>query len=325
MTDANTTKSILFSAKPEIHAVIGAGQVGTKLARLLAARGHRVRLARRSAPGATLRGVTWYRGDITDASFADEVCRGADVVYHCANPAAYHRWPELLTPLFDAILGAASRAGAKLVVLDNVYMYGPDKKPLTEASALNATTVKGGLRASLATKLFEAHARGDVRATSGRASDYFGPATPNASIFNDRFWSRLLAGKSVDVFGNPDLLHSYSYTPDVARGLMTLGEHSEALGSAWHLPVAHQGSTRDLIAACAAAAGCSTPKINTIPRWLLRSVGWVNGPARALVEMLYQFEQNFVVDDRRFVETFGETATPVEDAVMAVVGNRRAA
>lgn len=325
MSKPTSTTVLPLNSNNSIHTVVGAGQVGVKLARLLAAQGKIVRLVRRSAAGEQLSGVTWCQGDILDQHFADEVCRDADVVYHCANPADYHHWQELLPPLFDAIMWAAARAGARLVVLDNVYMYGPSAGAMTEATPMTATTIKGRLRAELATKLFEAHARGDVQATSGRASDYFGPATPTTSIFNERFWRRLVAGKSVDVFGDPDKLHSYSYTPDVAHGLAILGDDPNALGRAWHLPVAHQGSTRDLIALCAGGAGVAVPKINSLPRWVLRTVGLVNGPARALVEMLYQFEQDFVVDDSDFVSTFSLAATPIKDALATITDGRRAA
>ncbi len=38
---------------------------------------------------------------------------------------------------------------------------------------------------------------------------------------------------------------SYSYTPDVARALVTLGLAADASGEVWHLPVAETRTTRD--------------------------------------------------------------------------------
>ena len=37
-------------------------------------------------------------------------------------------------------------------------------------------------------------------------------------------------------------------------------------------------------------------------------------------EMLYQFEEDFVVDSSRFMSTFGTQATPLDDAIRATLG-----
>ena len=71
------------------HTIIGAGQVGTQLARQLSERGERVRLVRRSVPGAAIPGVTWMQGDINDRAFADEACRDAAIRDLCDAPEAF--------------------------------------------------------------------------------------------------------------------------------------------------------------------------------------------------------------------------------------------
>jgi hypothetical protein len=102
---------------------------------------------------------------------------------------------------------AAACAGARLVVLDCLYMYGrPERVPFDEDTPLRPCSRKGELRATLARELFEAHARGDVRATTGRASDYFGPDVPVA-LLGTRFAERLLAGKPLEMGGDPDQPH----------------------------------------------------------------------------------------------------------------------
>jgi nucleoside-diphosphate-sugar epimerase len=297
------------------HTILGAGQVGTKLARLLGEKGHDVRLVRRSKPGPDMPGVTWMTGDITDPAFADTACEGASVVYNCTNPPEYHRWEEVLPPLVAAARGAAARAGARLVVLDNVYMYGhTDGEPMTESTPMRPCSSKGALRKRLAEELFEAHERGEVEVAVGRASDYFGPETPSAAVFRDRFFERLAAGRSVEMMGDPDQPHSYSYTPDVARGLAVLGAEEAAVGRVWHLPVAAQLSTRELIERFAELAG-RPAKVRAAPGWLLRGAGLVVPLARALAEMTYQWEEPFIVDDSAFVETFGVNATPLDEAI----------
>lgn len=302
-----------------IHTIFGAGQVGTKLAHLLLRKGHAVRLVRRGPATFEHPRLTWMRGDMTDAGFARAAAAGADVVYNCTNPPAYHGWDRHLPPLYRGAIDAAARAGARLVVLENVYMYGaPTGAPFTEDSPLAPASAMGEIRARLTGELFDAHRRGDVRATAGLAPDFFGPATPNAAVFHQRFVDRLRAGKAVELLGDPTLPHSYGFTPDVAVGLAVLGARDDALGRHWHLPVAHQGSTIDLVEHLARAAGVA-PRWKVLPRWLLRSLGLVSPTLRSVTTMLYQWEAPFVVDDTRFRQQFAVAPTAVTAAARATL------
>src|SRR5579883_2015547 len=196
------------------HVVVGAGQVGMPLAERLLARGLRVRIVKRGPPLAEPRGVEWMRGDVTDRAFADAAFRGAEVVYHCANPSNF-QWHDALLPLSRAVREAAGRAGARLVVLDSLFMYGmPRDGVLTEDQPHEPCSRKGELRALLARELFEAHARGNVRATAGYAGEFYGPtASDQSPLFNPRFLSNLRRGRPVLALGDPDVPHACSYLP----------------------------------------------------------------------------------------------------------------
>lgn len=300
-----------------IHTIFGAGQVGTLLAHELLTQGHAVRLVRRGAAGPSRPGLTWMSGDVTDAAFADEAARGAAVVYNCVNPPDYGRWEGVLEPLMRAVRGAATRAGARLVALDCLYMYGmPDAVPFDEDTPMRPCSRKGELRKLLVEEMFAAHRRGDVEVTSGRASDYFGPGTPLSMILYPRALTRLRAGKPVELFGDPDQRHAYNFTPDVARGLAVLGTRPEAVGHVFHLPTAWTGTTRELISRFGAAVG-QPGGVRAVPRWALGALGVVSNEMRAIREMLYQWERPYVIDDRRFRTTFGVSATPIDDAIRA--------
>jgi nucleoside-diphosphate-sugar epimerase len=314
------------SAEKNVHVVVGAGQIGPLLAARLVARGHRVRMVRRSTGGPELRGVEWAHGDVTNRQFTDEAFRGAAVVYNCANPDRYDRWDDILPPLMQGVSQGAARAGARLVALDNLYMYGPPpaEGALCEDTPLAPTSKKGELRKRLFEELMAAHVRGDVEVTWGRAPDFFGPGAPR-SMVGDRVTGPLAQGRSVGPLGDPDQPHAFSYTQDVAEGLAILGERDEAFGKVWHLPVAWTGTTRGLIQLFAAALGVQ-PRIRAIPRWVLRVAGLFSGQMRAVVEMMYQWEAPFRVDDSRFRAAFGAAPTPidraVEDTVRALGGKR---
>jgi nucleoside-diphosphate-sugar epimerase len=309
-----------MDGQSQLHVVVGAGQVGQLLAARLVARGHRVRLVRRGAPDPALAGVEWARGDITERLFAEAALRGAHAVYHCANPANY-RWEGTLLPLARAVRESAGRAGARLVVLDCLYMYGrPRDGVLTEDHPHAPCSRKGALRAQLAGELFEAHARGEVRVVAGYAGDFFGAtASDQATLFGSRFFASLRHDRPVVALGDPDQPHAYAYLPDVAEGLAILGENDAALGRPWHLPVAWNGSTRELMARFARAAGRPL-RLRRVPGWLLATAGVFNRTLREAAEMVYQWEVPYQLDDSRFCRTFGAAPTPIDHAVAETLG-----
>ena len=100
--------------------------------------------------------------------------------------------------------------------------------------------------------------------------------------------------------------------------LVTLGEDSRALGQVWHLPNAETLTTRQFIQRIARHAGMPV-RVERTPRLVLSVVGLFNPTVRELVEMLYEFEEPFVVDDSKYVRTFGPGATPLDDALQHTV------
>jgi nucleoside-diphosphate-sugar epimerase len=219
----------------ELHVVFGTGPVGLAVTDELVQRDRRVRMVNRSGRARVPDGVQVVGGDATDGAFAREASAGASVDYFALNPP-YDKWPELFPPLQEGVLEGAASAGAKLVAMENLYMYGPtDGRPLTEDLPHAPNTRKGKVRARMSEELMEAHTSGRVRVAIGRASDFFGPRVLSSAA-GEQVFGRAVEGKSAQVAGDPDQLHAYTYAPDVGRGLAILGEHEEALGRAWHLP-----------------------------------------------------------------------------------------
>jgi nucleoside-diphosphate-sugar epimerase len=304
------------------HVVFGTGAIGMALIEELHASGKQVRAVNRSGSADVPDGVAVVAGDATSIEFTTAVCADASVVYFCLNPP-YTRWPELFPPLQAAVIEGAASAGAKLVVMDNLYMYPPmNGQPLTEDLPYSATTRKGSVRAEMAVEIMEAHDSGKVCVAVGRASDYFGPRGL-LSAMGGRVFYPALAGKKAQVMGDPDLRHTYSYIPDIAKGLAVLGEQDEADGRVWHLPNAPAITTRQFIDQVFSAAGTKSG-ISVTRRWMVNTVGLFNGNVRELKEMLYEFEEPFVVDDSRFKAAFGDIATPLTEAIDTTVAWFRA-
>ncbi len=300
-----------------LHVVFGSGPAGRALADALTEKGRRVRVVNRSGQADTPAGAELVGGDAADPAFTREVCAGATVVYNCLNPG-YRNWPEAFPPLQDGVLAGAAAAGAKLVSMENLYMYGPTAgRPLREDLPYAAQTRKGKTRAKMALGLLEAHRQGQVRVAIGRASDFFGPGALESAM-GERAFVPALEGKRVQVIGDPDLPHTYSYVPDIGQALVTLGERDEALGQAWHIPNPRTVSTSEFLQIASAHAGHRS-RVQRVPKIALRAFGLINANVKELVEMLYEFEEPFIVDHSRYTDAFGNAATPLEDAIAETV------
>ena len=53
--------------------------------------------------------------------------------------------------------------------------------------------------------------------------------------------------------------------------------------------------------------------------FMVKMVGLFNGTVRELDEMIYEFEESFVVDSGKFQRAFGDHATPLSEAIPATV------
>jgi nucleoside-diphosphate-sugar epimerase len=304
--------------------IFGAGQVGMTLMEQLTAQGIDVTLVNRRGEVAEPlpHGARIVAGDLTDSATVARLAQGAEVVFGTAQPD-YTRWPEEWPPLMQSLIDGIARTQARFVFVDNLYMYGPTQgQPIREDLPYAATGRKGKTRAAIATMLLDAHKAGKLRATIGRASDFFGPRAVDSAVFGERFFDAIAAGKPVDLFGNPDLPHTYTYVPDFARALITLSRHEEAYGSAWHVPNAQTLSTRALVQEFERAMGRPI-KARTVNSFMLSLVGLFVPIVREMKELAYEFEEPYIIDDGRFRKAFGAEVTPLAEALAATVAWNR--
>lgn len=301
----------------DLQVVFGTGQIGAEVAAQLARSGVRVRAVSRHRPPRLAEGVEWCGADVTDHEAAARAAKGATVVYQCLN-APYTRWPQLFPPLQASVLDAAARASALLVTLENVYAYGSTGgAPLTEDLPAATTSVKGRVRVAMTRELLAAQEAGRAQVAIGRASDFFGVGVTTSSL-GARVFANAVAARPVEVMGDPTLPHTYSYAPDVAAGLVTLGNDPRAIGQIWHLPGPQTVSTRAFVDLVADEVGHPL-RIRSVPTALLRTLGLVSPLMRGLAEMAYQFEESFVLDTGKFEQTFGPAGTPLPDAIRETV------
>jgi nucleoside-diphosphate-sugar epimerase len=300
-----------------MHVVFGAGQVGRALSTRLTDLGHEVRVVSRSRPDSLAANVQWHAADASDPAATAEAAQGASVIYQCLN-APYAKWPERFPPLQRSLLAAAEQHGALLVTLENVYAYGSTSdRPMTEDLPLAATSVKGRTRAAMTEELLAASEAGRVRIAIGRAADFFGAGVTETTL-GERVFANAVAGKRADFLGDPEMPHTYSYVPDVAAGLATLGTDERAVGGVWHLPVPETLSTTQILEMIGAEVGHPVES-RSVPKLLLRALGLVNPTIRGLAEIAYQVEEPFVLDTTKYRTVFGDCSTPLVESIAATV------
>jgi len=304
-----------------LHVVLGAtGGAGGAVVRELVARRLPARaLGRKDAQFPD--GVEYVRGDAADPATLRRVCQGAAVVYHCIN-VPYAQWERTLPQLAQRVLQACAEAGARLVVMDNLYMYGPVDGPITEETPRRAVGPKGRLRAQLEEIFLNAHRERKVDVCIARASDFYGP--PSAGGKGNNLAAQLVlepavAGKRATWLGSLDVPHTLAYLPDVGRNLVTLAESPRAFGQVWHLPAAEPITGREFIELVFEALG-RPPRIGTpVRRWMLALAGLFSRDLREVAEVLYQFERPFIVDAAKFQQALGGHVTPHRQAIRETV------
>ncbi|MFD4207187.1 NAD-dependent epimerase/dehydratase family protein [Micromonospora tulbaghiae] len=304
-----------------LHVIVGAGPVGTATARLLAERGERVRVVTRRGTGPEHPAIERVAADAADADRLAALSAGADALYNCANPE-YHTWRTDWPPLAAALLTAAERSGAVLATVGNLYGYGPVDAPMTEATPLAATGVKGRVRNRMWADALAAHRAGRARITEVRGSDYIGLGGKSLPMM---VLPKVLAGQRVFLPVAWDAPHTWTYVGDVARTLVAAATDARAWGRAWHVPSAPPMSMRALADRAAKRAGAPAPRLTRMPYPVLWLGGLADPFAREMRETAHQFAGPFVMDSTAASETFGIDGTPLDRVVDEMVTGLRAA
>ena len=297
--------------------ILGAGgPIGDELTKILAASHQPFRLVSRNPK--PLAGGEVFAADLGDQGQTIRAVAGSSVVYLLVGLKYDLRvWQELWPRIMANAIEACKQAQARLVFFDNVYMYGRVNGAMTEETPYAPCSKKGEIRARIATTLMNEVKAGSLSALIARSADFYGPDTehgvPNVLVFEP-----LAKGKTASCLVNAAVPHSFTFTPDAARGVAMLAERESAWDQVWHLPTAPDPPTgREFIEMAAKEFGVA-PKYRVLSRPMLRVAGWFKPLIGESYEMLYQSDSPYLFDSTKFAREFGFTGTPYREGIRIV-------
>ena len=295
--------------------IFGFGPTGKATAERLAAQGREIVVAQRSKPTALPRGAAFAACDALDRDSVLAAARGSgQIVVAIGFPYEGKLWREAWPKAIGNFVHACETTGARMVFVDNLYMYGPQTAPLLETMPLTSYGAKPAARSDATRIWMEASAKGRVQVAALRAPDFYGPDVPWAYL-GDMTIGALARGKAASFVGSPDMPHDYAYVPDIARAVTTLlGAPDSAFGQAWHMPCAPTRTTREILQIAAEALGVPL-RIRSLPAPLLAPMGLFSPLLREAREMRFQWDRPYRVDAGKFARTFWSDTTPFETGV----------
>ena len=218
------------------------------------------------------------------------------------------------------VINACKAANAKLIFFDNIYMYGKVEGALKEDAPFEPVSKKGEVRAEIDTMLMNEMKAGTLKAAIAKATDFYGPRCTDKSAPGVLVFDRMKKKLKSQWFFDANKPRAFSYTPDCAKGLYILATHDEAFGQVWNLPVAQPTPTGKQFIDMAAKHMGATNKVQVLPKFLLKVLGWFNPFMKEMYEMMYQYEFPLLIDSSKFERAFNVKATPYEEGIKATAG-----
>ncbi|MBC2839528.1 NAD-dependent epimerase/dehydratase family protein [Robiginitalea sp. SC105] len=306
-----------------MQTILGSGgAIGKALANDLRAYTSDIRLVSRNPEKAGSE-TEIFAADLTDADQTRNAVAGSEVAYLTVGlPYSHKTWAAAWPRIMENAIEACSHHGTRLVFFDNVYMYSKARlDPMTENHPVDPPSKKGQVRARIAQMLMDATKEGRLEALIARSADFYGPAVKNVSILAETVIKPLSQGKKANWLGRADKKHSFTYVPDASRATALLGNSPGAYGEVWHLPTAPDPYTgKEWVEYIAKALG-TEPAYREVGKYMLQILGLFMPVMRETVEMIYQYDRDYVFDSSKFESRFSLTPTPYAEGIRQVVAS----
>ncbi len=251
--------------------------------------------------------VSVLAADVTSKNEMEVVAQQSEVIFSCTD-VSYQQWENFYPATANALAYALSKSNARLVFADNLYSYGNVQGTvMNEAMPHKAKTKKGMIRAAVIATLLYSKESFSNRVAFVKAADFIGPRI-HKGIFGADFLERLQGNKTIALFGKPALPHTFTYIKDFATAMINVGIAAGTFGQVWHVPNAPAINLYEWVHNFETATGKKT-KVIVLPKFVVRIAGLFNSLIKEFYELGYQFEYPYLVDDKKYVQRFGNHAT----------------
>ena len=265
------------------------------------------------------------QADLLDLEQTKQAVAGAEIVYLCVGlPYRTEVWNTQWEIIMEHTIEACAEAGAKLVFLDNIYLYGPAplQAPITEDHPQHPPSVKGAARKRTVELFMQAIQTGKIEGLIGRAPDIYGPGAINSTLYNS-FLERMLQGKAPQFLGDPNQPHNFAHVDDLGRALVWLAIDEGAYGQAWHLPTGPVTTVQALADQMNQILGTNY-KVQAMSGPMVTILSWFIPIVKEVKEMLYQFRHPYEFDWTAFQQRYPDfSVTTYADGLREMVDSFR--
>jgi nucleoside-diphosphate-sugar epimerase len=260
------------------------------------------------------------KADLTDPTQLDKAVEGSEIVYvtiafEYKLKVWQEQWPRFMKNLIESCV----RHNAKVVFVDNMYMYDPKYlSDMTEETPVNPVSKKGKVRAEVARMLTDAVEKKNVQAIIARAPDFYGPGVTGSMLYQSVYLN-LLENKNPQWLGKLDVIHSFIYSKDIGKSVALLGNTRDAYNQVWHLPTTDQKLTNRHWVELMMNAMNKKKKIQTVSDWTINVLGVFVPILKELKDVGYQFKQDYFFNSSKFNKRFDFTPTTPERGIKETV------
>lgn len=300
--------------------ILGAGgAIGIELAKALPTYTSDIRLVGRN-PKKVNSTDQLFQADLTNRDQVFKAVEDSQVAYLMVGFDYNTKlWQQKWPPLIKNVIDACIHHKAKLVFFDNVYAIGGDNvNHITENSPISPTSKKGEVRAAVDKLILDSIEKGNLNAIIARSADFFS-GVKDKSILMNTVYDNLAKGKKAQWFCNAKVIHSVSYTPDLAKGTAILGNTENAYNKVWNLPTDPQKITGEEWINLFATEMKASNKYQALPGWGLKAIGLFVPILKEMYEMRYQYDRDYYFDSSKFNKEFNYTPTTNAMAVKQTV------
>ena len=301
--------------------ILGTGQLGLAIMQLLLDKNPNEKILLVNRTGklkiSIPKNVQVTAADVTSKTDMVDLAGRSDLIFSCTDKP-YDKWTDFYPATSSALAYALSETNTKLVFSDNLYSYGNvSGNEMNEQMPHSAKTKKGKIRAGVINTLLYSGETFNNRVAFVKAADFIGPGI-HKGIFGTDFLHRVYNGKTVRLFGNIDLPHTFTYINDFAAAMINVGAANDTFGQIWHVPNAPALSLDKWLHLFEVVTNKKIKKSVT-PKFIIRIAGLFNSFIKELYEMAYQFEYPYLVNHDKYLNRFGNHITYPSDIVKETV------